>query len=386
MLTKKHFIPFAKPFIKDEEINEVVSTLKNGWLTAGPQVDRFEENLSEYLECESVVALSSCSAALFLALKSLKLKEGDEVITTPFTFISTVLSILHAGGKPVLVDIEPGTFHLDPEGVRSAITPKTRAILPVHYGGDPCRMDDIIAIAKEFDLAVIEDAAHAIGAKYKGKMIGNLDTYATCFSFYANKNLSIGEGGALATNNKKLADEVRLLSCHGMTKDAWDRYGDKGEWKYDIIAAGFKSNMTDIQASIGIHQLKRLNRMNDLRRKLSNLYTENLKHLDSLKLPGLNPDGASAHHLYPIQYKGAQDRGKTRSKIIEYLKKAGIQTSVHFIPVCSFPWVQKELGFKEEDYPEAMNTYYQLISLPLYPDLSDEDVCYVTDAIEEYVS
>jgi len=255
---KKFLLPF-RPTIEKEEIKEVVDTLKSGWLTTGPKVQRFEKMVREYIGCKEAIALSSCTAGLHLSLVAANIGSGDEVITTPFTFISTANVILHQGGRPVFVDIKKDTFNIDPLKIEKAITKRTKAIIPVHYAGQPCQMDEILKIAKRHNLVVIEDAAHAIGAKYKGKKIGTIGDY-TCFSFYAAKNLTTAAGGMICLQDSKLARKLKILSLHGISKDAWKRYSSRGSWYYEVLQPGYKDNMTDIQASLGIHQLEKLER------------------------------------------------------------------------------------------------------------------------------
>jgi len=254
---KREFLPFSSPLILEDEISEVADTLRSGWLTTGPKVKRFEEEFAQYVGSKHAVAVNSCTGALHLALVAEGIGPGDEVITTPFTFIATANVILHVGAKPVFVDIRPDTFNIDVDKIEEAITPKTKVIMPVHYAGQPCEMDEILEIARRHDLLVIEDAAHAVAAEYKERKIGTIGD-VSCFSFYATKNLVTGEGGMVTTDDGKLAEKIKILSLHGMSKDAWRRYTAAGSWYYEVIYPGYKYNMTDIQASLGVHQLGKL--------------------------------------------------------------------------------------------------------------------------------
>ncbi|MFC1809402.1 DegT/DnrJ/EryC1/StrS family aminotransferase [Candidatus Omnitrophota bacterium] len=383
-MVKDRTIPFSLPFIGDEEINEVVATLKSGWLTTGKKAAEFEYELKKYTGSHCAVVVSSCTAALHLALKALDIGAGDEVITTPFTFISTIEAIIHVGATPVLVDIQDDTMNIDPEKIDEKITDKTKAILPVHYAGHPCDMDEIFAIAKKYNLKVIEDAAHAIGAHYKGTAIGVLPSDATCFSFYATKNLSTGEGGALLTDCEQLAKHARILSLHGITKDAWARYGEETSWKYELRDIGFKYNLTDIQAVIGIQQLKKLDAMNKARCEHVNTYNEIFGKVKDVRVPQERPYVNSACHLYPLRITSKNGAHK-RDTVIEELKRRKIGVSVHFIPACSFAIMQEQFGFKEEDYPVTMKVFSEVLSLPLYSQMESSDVVYVAKIVKEIV-
>lgn len=339
-MRKDFLLPF-KPKIGKEEIAEVVDTLKSGWLTTGPKTKKFEEELKKYIGCKNIIALSSCTAALHLALATLGIKEGDEVITTPFTFVSTVNVILHQGAKPVFVDIGREDYCIDADKIEKAITKKTKAIMPVHYAGRPCQMDKISKIAKKHKLAVIEDAAHAIGSEYKNRKIGTMSDF-TAFSFYAAKNLATAEGGALCVKNDKLAKIARILSLHGMSKDAWKRYSSDGSWYYEVVFPGYKYNMTDIQASLGLHQLKKLDGFISKKEKIAKLYEEAFKNMPQIVLP--KPELSIKHswYLYPILINDKFLK-INRNKFIEALKAENIGTSVHFIPVHMPPIIRINL-------------------------------------------
>lgn len=373
----KKRIPYNLPDIDPQTGETVLSVLQSNWLTTGKRTQEFEAQLANYTTSDYCIALSSCTAALHLSLLACGIGPGDEVITTVFTFVGTIEAIIYCGATPVLVDVEPETLNIDPVKVKEKITNKTKAIMPVHYAGHPCAMDEILAIAKQHNLFVVEDAAHAIGALYNGKKIGSLDSTATCFSFYATKNMTTGEGGAVATHNKKLAETVRLLSMHGITKDALARYGSAGDWHYDVTEIGYKYNITDIQSAIGIEQLKKLDTMNQRRRELANIYTASLRQNQNVMVPIEKDYATSAWHLYPIRLQNE----KLRDHLIAYLKEQGVATSLHFIPVCLFTVMKKHYGFPEKDYPVALDAFRRIVSLPLYPGLSNDDVHYVADSV-----
>jgi UDP-4-amino-4,6-dideoxy-N-acetyl-beta-L-altrosamine transaminase len=378
---REDFLPFSQPLIEEDEINEVIDTLRSGWLTTGPKVKRFEKEFAEYIGSEHAVAVNSCTGALHLALVATGIGAGDEVITTPFTFISTTNVILHVGARPVFVDIRSDTFNINVEKIEEAITPKTKAIMPVHYAGQPCEMDKILEIAKKYNLLVIEDAAHAVAAEYKGKKVGTIRDI-TCFSFYATKNLVTAEGGMVTTGDGELAERIRILSLHGMSKDAWKRYEAAGSWFYEVIYPGYKYNMTDIQASLGLHQLKKLGRFQRRREEIAEAYNEVFADLDGIKTPFVKSDVKHAWHLYVI--KIALEKLKiNRGQFIEALREANIGTSVHFIPVHLQPYYRETFGFKRGDFPVAERTYDRIISLPLYPKMSHEDVEDVIRAVRE---
>jgi dTDP-4-amino-4,6-dideoxygalactose transaminase len=330
------FIPFHAPSIGDEEIREVVDTLRSGWLTTGPRAARFESEFREYVQSPHAIALNSATAALHLALEALKIHPGDEVITTPMTFCATVHAILHVGATPVLADIGPDG-NIDPVSIERRITRRTRAIVPVHLAGLPCAMKEIWSLARRRGIAVVEDAAHAAGAWYEGSPIGATQSAggasdAVAFSFYATKNMTTGEGGMLTSPHSEIADTVRMLSLHGMSRDAWDRYTENGSWRYDVLAHGFKYNLSDIQAAIGIHQLRKLDQFVTTRAEYVERYHRMLGDLDTVELPPDNPRCRHAWHLYILRLNLDQLK-ITRDDFIRELREAGIGTGVHFIPI-----------------------------------------------------
>ncbi|KAF1678102.1 DegT/DnrJ/EryC1/StrS family aminotransferase [Bacillus sp. SKDU12] len=384
MRKENHFLPYSLPLIGKEEIQEVTETLESGWLSKGPKVQQFEKEFAVFVGAKHAVALNSCTAALFLALKARGIGPGDEVITSPLTFSSTANTIIHTGAAPVFADIDENTLNIDPAKIEAAITPQTKAVVPVHFGGQSCDMDAILAIAQKHGLFVLEDAAHAVYTTYKQRMIGSIGD-ATAFSFYATKNLATGEGGMLTTDDEKLADHIRVMSLHGMSKAAWNRYSSKGSWYYEVELPGYKMNMFDLQAALGLHQLKRLDDMQKRREEIAGCYQAAFQQIPGLITPFVHDAGRHAWHLYVLQVDEKQ-AGVTRDEMIMALKdEYNIGASVHFIPVHIHPYYQKQFGFKEADFPIAMNYYKRTLSLPLYPSMSDEDVHDVIEAVRAIV-
>ena len=380
---RENVLPAFRPMIGDEEIEEVTESLRSGWITTGPKVEEFEEQFCEYVGCENAISVNSCTSALHLSLAVNDISEGDEVITSPFTFVSTVNVIEHQNAKPVLVDVDEKTYNLDPDKLEDKITENTKAIIPVHYGGQPCEMDEIIKIADQHDLIVIEDAAHALGAEYKGQKIGTISDH-TCFSFYATKNLTTSEGGMITTDDPDLGRRLRELSLHGMNKDAWKRYARKGSWYYDVKALGFKYNFTDIQASIGQRQLDKFEEMQARRHKIAERYNNEFEGLDEIEVPQVKEHVKHAWHLYPIQVEQGL-LSIDRNEFIEALSAENIGTSVHFIPVHMHSYYSEKYGYKPEDYPVSRRLFKGEISIPLYPKMDDDDVEDVIEGVKKIV-
>ncbi len=371
-------IPYALPYIGDEEIAQVVESLKSGWVTTGPKVAEFEQRFAQYVGATHAMALNSCTAALHLALVGAGIGKGDEVITTPLTFCATVNTILHVGAKPVLADVDPETLCLSPAAVEARITPRTKAILPVHYAGCPADMAAFKDLARQHKLALIEDAAHAIGTECGGRPIGAIGDY-TCFSFYATKNLTTGEGGMLTTEDGEAADRLRKLALHGMSRDAWKRYTAAGSWWYQVEAAGFKYNLTDLAAGLGLAQLARFEEMQRVRESYVRRYHEAFGAA-GFELPpdSSRPGDKHSWHLYVLRLDPraiAIDRGQ----FIDLLRDAGIGTSVHFIPIHMHPFYQQELGVKPGDFPVTDRAFSRMVSMPLYPRMTTQDVDYVIE-------
>ncbi len=374
------FLPFSPPYIGEEEIAEVVDSLRSGWITTGPKTKRFEQEFAARFDAPAALALSSCTAGLHTALAVAGVGPGDEVITTPMTFTATVAVIEHTGATPVLVDIEPDTLNIDPARVREAVTDRTRAIIAVHYGGHPCELDELRAVCREHDLLLVEDAAHSIPAKYKGEYIGSGDN-PVAFSFYATKNLTTAEGGML-TGDPAMIEAAAVASLHGMDRDAWKRNDRTGSWRYDIVTPGFKYNMTDIQAAMGLRQLERLDAMHARRKEIVALYYEGFADRDAFDLPVERDEVDHAWHLFPLRIReGALSI--SRDEMIEALRERNIGTSVHFIPVHTFTYYRRKYGYAPEDYPVTWREAERLISLPLHPGLSDGDVEDVVGAVRD---
>lgn len=381
---RDEFLIFSLPLIGDEEIDEVVTTLKSGWLGSGPKVAQFEEDFKIYKNADNAVALSSCTAALHLSLIAIGITTGDEVITTPLTFCATVNSIIHAGGTPILADIDPKTLNIDPKEILKKISPKTKAIIPVHFAGRPCEMDEIMAIAKEHNLIIIEDCAHAIETEYKGRKAGNIGDLG-CFSFYVTKNIVTGEGGMVLTGNKEYASRIKTLGLHGMSKDAWKRFGDDGYKHYQVVECGFKYNMMDIQASIGIHQLKQVDKYWKRRENIWLRYMDELKNLP-IDLPSdITDDIKHGYHLFTIMVE-REKCGYTRDEFIERLKEYNIGIGVHYMSISEHPYYQKTFGWEPEDTPFAMKAGRSTISIPLSAKLTDKDVGDVILAIRDILA
>ncbi|MBT9253592.1 MAG: DegT/DnrJ/EryC1/StrS aminotransferase family protein [Brockia lithotrophica] len=376
------FLPFSPPMIGEEEIQEVIDTLRSEWITTGPKTKEFERRFQEFLGAPGALALNSCTAALHTALVTLGIGPGDEVVTTPHTFAATANVIEHVGARPVLVDVEPDTLNIDPSRIEAALTPRTRAILPVHFAGHPVDLDPIREIAQKHGLALIEDAAHALPARYRGRMIGS-GPNPVAFSFYATKNLTTAEGGML-TGAPDFLERASIFALHGMTRDAWKRYGKEGSWYYEVTVPGFKYNMTDIQASLGLHQLKKLPEFHRRRREIAARYTAVFSEREELVVPVERPDVEHAWHLYVLRLN-LSALTIDRSRFIEELKRRNIGTSVHFIPIHLHPYYREKYGYRPEDFPVSYENYLRSISLPLHPGLSDRDVEDVIEAVLDVV-
>lgn len=379
---RDQFLLFSPPSIGQEEIDEVVDTLKSEWITTGPKTQRFAREFCQYVQAPAALPLNSCTAGLHVALVTGGIGAGDEVITTPMTFAASVNVIEHVGARPVLVDVEPDTLNIAPSRIRQAITPRTKAIIVVHYTGHPVEMDEIMAIAGEHRVQVIEDAAHALPARYRGRFVGSWGN-PTAFSFYATKNLTTAEGGML-TGTAEFVDKARVLSLHGMSRDAWRRYGKGGGWYYEIVSPGFKYNMTDIQAAIGVVQLRRLADFQVRRREIVAKYQQAFSSVEALECPVERPEVESAWHLYVLRLRPGVLR-IARDEFIEELKKRNIGTSVHFIPIHMHPYYRDKYSWKPQDFPVAYQNYQRLLSLPLHPGLTDTDVADVIEAVLDVV-
>jgi dTDP-4-amino-4,6-dideoxygalactose transaminase len=385
-MSSQSFIPFHRPEIDECEIEEVVRTLRSGWLTSGVRTAQFEKEFRDYVGARHALAVNSGTAAMHLALAALGIGPGDEVITTPLTFCATVTVILHAGATPVLADIG-ADGNIDPASIASRITPRTRAILPVHFGGAPCDMEAIWRIANKHSLSVIEDAAHAAGTLYRGRHVGaeGYPSDAVAFSFYATKNMTTGEGGMVTTNDEVLVNRMRMLALHGINRDAWGRYRENGNWYYEVLEAGFKYNLSDIQSAVGIHQLHKLERSVEKRTRYAQFYTDKLADLEELELPEPAQDGRHCWHLYVLRLN--LDRlNIDRAGFISELRSRNIGASVHFIPIPLHPFFRARASAADHECPECLKVYPRLVSLPLYPAMSEEELRYVAGAVREIVA
>jgi dTDP-4-amino-4,6-dideoxygalactose transaminase len=383
--SRTEFLLFGAPDIREAEIQEVVDTLRSGWLSTGPRCRKFEQLFCEYIGCEHAVALNSCTAGLELALEALGIGPGDEVITTPLTFCATANVVVHRGATPVFVDVNRDTGNIDPEQIPAAITGKTKAILPVHLYGRPCEMDALMTIAREHRLYVIEDAAHAAEAWYRGRKIGTIGDI-TVYSFYATKNLATGEGGMLVTNSEAIADEVRVKHLHGLTRDAWKRYSEEGFQPYDVVAAGYKYNMMDIQAAIGIHQLARLENNLKIRELHWQAYDEAFADLDGIMTPrpldhSRDEKSRHARHLYTILLDFDRLR-ITRQEFMNSLQKENIGTGIHFTSLHLLSFYREKFGYKRGDFPNAEFISDRTVSLPRSSALDPKDIVDGVNAVQ----
>ncbi len=376
----EEFLPFSRPTISQDAIDDVVNCLKSGWITTGPRVAQFTEDLKEYFQAPFVLPLASATAGLHLALIAMNLEPGDEVITTPLTFAATLNTIVLAGAKPVLIDIDPTTLNMDINRLVDAITDKTKVILPVHFAGLPVDMDPVYEIAERYGLRVLEDAAHAMGSEYKGKRIGSFgDTQV--FSFHPNKNMTTGEGGCVVTKDAALADQVARLRFHGIDRQAWNRYGKSGTQDYEIVLPGFKYNMMDIQAAIGIHQLKDLGGFIDRRNELADRYHEALSDWAQWTLPQRPAfDHLHSWHLFTPMIN-EEVTGMDRDQFMQAMKDKNIGTGLHYRAVHLYPYYRQAFGFERGDFPHAEDVCDRILSLPLFPLMTDADHDRVLDVM-----
>lgn len=378
---RKDYLIFGSPLIGREEIVEVEHSLRSGWISTGPKVTKFEQKLKEYLNCNYVRAVNSCTAAMHLSLIAAGVGRGNEVITSPLTMAATANVILHVRATPVFIDVEKNTGNIDPGLIESKITKKTKAIMPVHLYGRPCKMDKILEIARKYKLIIIEDAAHAFGASYKNKKIGTIGDL-TCFSFYVTKNLVTGEGGLIATRNKKWAELIEMYALHGMSRGAWRRYSDTGYSHYLIQVPGYKYNMMDLQAAIGIHQLDKFSSMQARRREIWETYNKAFIDLPVVLPPKVEKNTVHALHLYTLLLN-IEKLKVNRDFVLQALHKENIGAGVHFISLHLHPYYKKRYRFKKNDFPNAAYFSERTISLPLSAKLKDEDVFDVIKAVRK---
>jgi dTDP-4-amino-4,6-dideoxygalactose transaminase len=365
------FLPFHVPWTDEREIAAAAASIRSGWLTTGPQVRLFEEGLARSVGARHAIAVNSCTAALHLALAAAGVGKGDEVLTSPYTFAATGEAILYLGARPRFADIDPATLNLDPAQVERRLTRRTAAIVPVHIAGLPCDLEALEGLARRRRIPVIEDAAHALGAEIAGRPIGALSEM-TCFSFYATKNLATGEGGMITLDDRRLADRLRRLSLHGLSRDAWKRYARGGRWRYDVVELGFKYNMTDVAAAIGLVQLAKFPEMQRRRQALARRYTRLLGDVEAFETPAAPAGMRHAWHLYIVRLRPGVLR-VGRDRFLEQLGAAGIGHSVHFLPLHLFSWYRKTFGYRAGDFPHTERESARAFSLPLHPGLSHAD-------------
>lgn len=380
----KDYLLFHKPFISEEEINEMVDTLRSGWLSMGPKTIKFEEEFNKYIGAKKSVAVNSWTAAGHLTLEAFGIEKGDEVIVPTMTFPATAEIVCYFGAKPVIVDVDENTLNISLEEIEKAITSKTKAIIPVHYGGQPCDLDEIQQIAKTHNLKILEDAAHSLPATYKGKKIGTISD-VTCFSFYATKTLSTGEGGMICTNDMEIAERCAIMRLHGINRDAWKRYSESGSWYYEVVAPGYKYNFTDLQASLGLPQLKKVDMMWESRKSIAAKYMEAFKDFDLLTLPTIKSDRESSWHLFPVRIN-LEMVTKNRAQIIEELKTNNVGVGVHFMPVHQHLYYSETFNLDDKNFPVASDSFPRLMSLPIYPGMNDQSVDKVIITLTEILN
>ncbi|WP_242335575.1 MULTISPECIES: DegT/DnrJ/EryC1/StrS family aminotransferase [Anaeromyxobacter] len=379
-----NFLPFALPDISEAEVESVVETLRSGWITTGPKTKEFERRFGAATGAPHAVMVNSCTAALHLALEAVGVKAGDEVIVPTLTFAATAEVVRYLGATPVLVDVRGSDHNVDPAAIERAITPRTRAIMPVHFAGVPADMDEIVALARPRGIFVIDDAAHCFPGRYRGRKVGTLADIS-CFSFYATKTITTGEGGAAVTANAEWADRMRFMSLHGISRDAWKRYSAEGSWYYEIIAPGYKYNLTDIASAIGLGQLERADEMLERRREIAVTYDRAFIDHRAFELMSWSTDRDHTHHLYVLKLRpGAL--GIDRDRFIVELKERGIGASVHFIPLHVHPYYRDTYGYAPEQLPVALDVYRRSVSLPIYSKMTDGDVARVVEAVTDIAS
>lgn len=398
MVKREQYLPFALPDIDESELLEIREVLNSGWITTGSKTRQFEQSFGAFVGAKHAIAVNSCTAAMHLALEAINLQPGDEVITTPYTFAATAEVIRYFDARPVFVDIRSADLNINTDLIEPAISKRTKAIIPVHIAGLSAEIEAINAIAEKYNLAVIEDAAHAFPAKYKGRIIGTTSPQTTgpafngpyiansviCYSFYATKTITTGEGGMICTDNDALAERCRIMALHGISKDAWKRYTAEGSWYYEIIAPGYKYNLTDIASAMGLAQLQKAEQMWNRRRELASRYNDAFRSLPELQIPPDRDDCQHAWHLYILRLN-AERLKISRNQFIEELKARNIGTSVHFIPLHIHPYYQKTYGYQPADFPVAFHEYQRAISLPIYSKMSNQDALDVIESVLELV-
>jgi dTDP-4-amino-4,6-dideoxygalactose transaminase len=376
-------VPFHRASVGEEEVQAASDAIRSGWLTMGPRTFEFEEKFAKYVDARYAIAVSTGTAALHLALEAAGVQAGDEVLLPTTTFTATAEAVIYLRARPVLVDIDPLTMNLDPGDTERRITAKTKAIIPVHFGGQPCDMDQIHALARLHSLRVIEDAAHALPSEYQGKRVGNLSEF-TCFSFYATKTLTTGEGGMVTTDNPAAADRMRLMRLHGIGRDAWKRYRADGSWHYDVLESGFKYNLTDFQSAMGLVQLAKSDRLREARQVIAERYSAAFAPFEELVIPCVCPDRSTSWHLYVLRLRLDLLTGD-RNSFVQALQRRGVACSVHFIPLHLHPFYQREYGYRAGRFPRAEEEYRASLSLPIFPDMTEEEIRYVISSVTETI-
>jgi perosamine synthetase len=377
-------VPFHRAMVGEEEAQAVAEVVRSGWLTMGPKTIQFEQEFAGYVFAKHAIAVSSCTAALHLALEAVGVKAGDEVLVPTNTFTATGETVAYLGARPVLVDIEPTTLNISVADAQRKISTRTKAIIPVHLAGQPCDLDEITAFAGNNGVRVIEDAAHALPSRYRNKMVGSISEM-TAFSFYATKTLTTGEGGMITTDNDSVAERIKIMRLHGIGRDAWKRYSREGSWFYEVLDAGFKYNLTDIAAALGLAQLARCDEMTSQRQRIARLYTEAFSGSAELETPRVHNDRESSWHLYVLRLNLDRIR-LSRNEFVEALRKMGISASVHFIPLHLHPYYQSRYGYKLGDLPVAEREYERYFSLPIFPGMSDEEIDAVISSVRTLVN
>ncbi|HUS15690.1 MAG TPA: DegT/DnrJ/EryC1/StrS family aminotransferase [Chloroflexia bacterium] len=380
---RETFLPFALPDLDGAELAEVKEALESGWITTGPKTRRFEQEFAAYVGAKHAIAVNSATAAMHLALEAIGLQRGDEVITTPYTFAATAEVVRYFDARPVFVDVDRRCLNMRADLLEQAITERTRAIIPIHIAGLPADMDGIWDVARGHGLPVIDDAAHAFPARYKGRMLGSLSDF-TCFSFYATKTITTGEGGMICTENDAWADRCRIMALHGISKDAWKRYTAEGSWYYEIIAPGYKYNLTDIAAALGLAQLPKAARMQARRQSIAEQYNAAFGAHAQLELPADRRDCQHAWHLYMLRLNLDQ-LTLDRAAFVDELKRRNIGTSVHFIPLHTHPYYRELYGYQPTDFPVAFGEFQRVLSLPIYSKMTDDDVQDVIEAVLDII-
>ena len=372
-------VPFHRASLGEEEVEAVAEVIRSGWLTMGPRTFEFERQFASYVGARYAIAVASCTAALHLALETVGVKRGDEVLLPTTTFTATAEVVTYFGARPVLVDVDRHTLNISIEDAARKITSQTRALIPVHFGGQPCDMTAICDLAASHDLHVIEDAAHALPSEYQGKRVGAISEL-TAFSFYATKTLTTGEGGMITTDNETYAKRLRLMRLHDISRDAWSRYGDQGSWYYEVHEAGYKYNLTDIQSALGIVQLAKCDAMSDARQRIAGIYNQRFGDIEALEVPLVLPDRTTSWHLYVLRLNLSRLR-IGRDRFISELAERGVSTSVHFIPLHMQPYYQQSYGYKSGDFPQAEGEYQRSISLPIFPSMTDEEIEHTVSSV-----